>query len=209
MESRNQTKQNYDRLSRWYDAMSGNSEKPARTRGWQLLAIQPNERVLEIGCGTGEALIARSSSQTFGVDLSRGMLTVARRKLKSQANLIQSDALRLPFPNRSMDVVFMSFTLELFPAREIPIVLDECKRVLKADGRVGIVSLLQNYHPRAMEKIYVRAHSRWPAVIDCAPIPLFEILREARYEIVRREERSMFGLTVGIAVARNLSVSVV
>ena len=53
-----QARQSYNRLSRWYDALAGSSEEKFRMMGVQALAIQPGEKVLEIGCGTGTSLAA-------------------------------------------------------------------------------------------------------------------------------------------------------
>jgi ubiquinone/menaquinone biosynthesis C-methylase UbiE len=210
--ARQTTRTNYDRLSRWYDILSGSSERPARVRGMQMLNIQPGERVLEIGCGTGESLpmLAHSTEDAghvIGLDLSAGMLRVAKYKLGKQPvapiNFVQGDAIQLPFGEVSFDALFMSFTLELFPSGEIPILLRECRRVLRSGGRMGVVSLLQKENPGWMEKTYTWAHRRWPQIIDCRPVPLEQTLTSVGFEISRAMEMSMWGLAVSIVVAAN------
>ena len=205
-----ETRSNYDRLSRWYDFLSGSSERPARMRGLQMLQVQPDEQVLEIGCGTGESFsvldsCVGSKGRVFGLDLSGGMLDVAKNKAQklflSNVDCLQGDVLHLPFPDESFDAVFMSFTLELLPASEMPAVLQECKRVLHAGGRMGVVSLLQKQKPGWMERLYTWAHYRWTRIIDCRPIPVENIVGSAGFEKSSFREMSMWGLTVGILVA--------
>ncbi|GAB4543437.1 MAG: hypothetical protein Fur002_15430 [Anaerolineales bacterium] len=102
---RNETRKTYDRLSRWYDFISGASERPARLCGLQALSVKRGERVLEIGCGTGEALSALDScagaNQIFGLDLSFGMLQAAKQKLQKDSFprilCLQGDGAWLPF----------------------------------------------------------------------------------------------------------------
>ena len=55
--SKDQARNAYDRLSRWYDLLAGWSERPARETGLGLLAAKPGETVLEIGFGTGTSLV--------------------------------------------------------------------------------------------------------------------------------------------------------
>ena len=183
--------------------------------GLQMLQIQPGEHVLEIGCGTGESLPVLNScvdsmGRIFGLDLSAGMLGIAKNKVKrlslSNVDFLQGDGLHLPFPDKSLDAIFMSFTLELLPATEIPFVLQECKRVLRDDGRIGIVTLLQKEDPGWMDKLYTWAHYRWPHVIDCRPIPIESIVRNAGFENSRLREMSMWGLAIGILVATKIPV---
>jgi demethylmenaquinone methyltransferase/2-methoxy-6-polyprenyl-1,4-benzoquinol methylase len=204
------TRANYDRLSRWYDLFSGSGERPARECGLHMLDIQDGERILEIGCGTGESLLmltsyAGSAKCIFGLDLSAGMLRRAKSKLKWRASLnvtlMQGDAYQLPFADETFDAIFMSFTLELFPTADIPVVLQECRRVLRLDGRMGIVSLLQKEDPNWMERSYTWAHRRWPNVIDCRPISIEEVVKSAHFDISGTSEMTMWGLAVGIFIA--------
>jgi len=80
----------YTRLSRWYDRLSRSSEGPHIAEGLHLLDVQPGERVLEVGFGTGHSLVALahavgSTGRVFGVDLAEGMIAVAREQLHKDA----------------------------------------------------------------------------------------------------------------------------
>ena len=139
-------KANYNKLSRWYDVFAGNAEQKYKDVGLRKLNVKSGEKVLEIGYGTGQCLLplaqaAGHAGKVYGVDISEGMAGVAKTKvtkvgLSQHVELICADAILLPYSENSMHAIFMSFTLELFDTREIPIVLAECHRVLAAGGRI-------------------------------------------------------------------------
>jgi ubiquinone/menaquinone biosynthesis C-methylase UbiE len=204
------TRQNYDRLSSWYDLFS-TSERRLSEGSLRLLAIQPGEKVLEIGFGTGHALIelARAGAggaSIYGIDLSPGMYEVASRRVQNagmtgQISLQLGDATRLPFSNHQFQAAFMGFTLELFSPKEIPVVLAECQRVLQPGGRIGIVSLAKQ-DSRTVE-IYEWFHLRFPKVIDCHPIFVSKVIEVAGFEDIQTVEKKLWGLPVETVVARN------
>jgi ubiquinone/menaquinone biosynthesis C-methylase UbiE len=79
----------YDRMSSWYDLIGGWAEVKHMQAGLQRLHVAEGERILEIGPGTGHGMIsmARSlggSGRVYGIDLSGGMLSVARRRSGSR-----------------------------------------------------------------------------------------------------------------------------
>jgi len=211
MVTRKQTQANYDLLSRWYDLLAGSSERKYRELGLRMLDVRPGERVLEIGSGTGQALLslarsAGAAGMVVGVDLSGGMCRVARGRLAqagspAHAAIICGDAVGLPCPGATFDAIFMSFTLELFDAADMASVLEECWRVLRDDGRLGVVALTESGRPNLMQRLYVWAHHRFPAWIDCRPIPVIEILAEHRFHVEDVTSGSMWGLPVAVAVA--------
>jgi ubiquinone/menaquinone biosynthesis C-methylase UbiE len=207
--SRLTTRQNYDRLSRWYDSFSAGERRLAQT-GLHLLAIRLGDKVLEIGSGTGHALIALAhlvgrNGHVEGVDLSPGMVAVASRRIQKagladRVSLQTADATCLPFPEGQFQCVFLSFTLELFKASDIPVVLAECWRVLSPGGQLGVVSLEKIDIP--IVKVYEWFHKRFPKVVDCRPIFLREVLEEAGFEVLQITENRLWGLPVASIVGR-------
>ncbi len=200
----------YDRMSHFYDLVAGTSERKFTNRALKLLAARPGEHILEIGCGTGHSLasLAQNVGKTgkvTGIDISPGMISVARHRLKShelagQVVLNRGDAVNLPYSNDHFDAIFLSFTLELFDSPEIPLVLNECWRVLKPDGRIGVVALY--WQATLPVRIYEWAHARFPKYIDCRPIHPDLLLQAAGYRLMDIENKMMWGLPVMILCAR-------
>jgi len=208
--SKRQAKVYYDRLSRWYDWVAGSAERRLRALGLRRLEASRGDVVLEIGYGTGAAVLelARAVGPTgrvAGIDLSVGMAGVARRKLTRsglapRVDLRVGDAVELPYAADTFDAAFMSFTLELFDTPEIPRVLSECVRVLRPGGRLVVVSLAKR--GGRLEHLYERLHDRFPVLIDCRPIPVQELIRAAGLTISTVDGDRLWGLPVAIVSAR-------
>ena len=201
----------YNRISLIYDWLGGIFERKPAEKALSHLRIENGEIVLEIGFGTGHCLqkIAISAGRTgraYGIDISDGMLRITRKRLEKAAlldrvELYRGDASRLPFSDGTFDVVFMSFTLELFDSPEIPELFSELWRVLKAGGSVGVASLSKiKGNPLAL-RMYECLHRKFPKYADCRPIYLEESLRKAGFKIRIKEIYSLFALPVEIVVA--------
>jgi ubiquinone/menaquinone biosynthesis C-methylase UbiE len=230
--SRRDAQANYDRLARWYTWLAS-SEEPFRRKAIELLDARPGEWVLEIGCGSGTSLSALSDRgvRPVGIDLSYGMLRVTQEQARSNAArsnaarsnaagsaaarknavveplLCQGDGLHLPYPTGCFDALLLTFTLELFDTPEIPHVLAECRRVLKHGGRASIASLAAAAQPGAPAgapaRIYAWFHERFPALVDCRPIPLQEMVEQAGFAIQEKSTGVMWGLPVACVLAQN------
>ncbi|WP_223627987.1 class I SAM-dependent methyltransferase [Microbacterium sp. EST19A] len=93
--------------------------------------------VLDVATGTGLVLreiAARAADlELIGVDISPGMLDVARSHLR-QAALIQADASNLPIPSASVDVITCVTALHIIPS--VADAAAEWRRVLRPGGRL-------------------------------------------------------------------------
>ena len=205
--SHEQAEKAYDSMSRWYDMFAG-SEKKFTDIGLQMIAVQPGEDVLEIGCGTGQALIelgtASQNGKVMAVDISQGMIHIAQKRVRKAGlehiiTLQKGDATSLTYPEASFDAVFISFTLELFDNPEIPIVLGECHRVLRQGGRLCVVSLEKG--ESLMVKLYEWGHDRWPEMLDCRPIYTHTAIEKAQFRVQEMKKKVMWGLPVAIVLA--------
>ena len=211
--TKEEAKRFYDRLSRFYDYLTGAFERKYSSMALDRLSIKEGETVLEIGFGTGYCLrrIAQFVGETgkaYGIDISSGMLEVTRRrlekaKLMDRTELYCADAANLPYDDNIFDAVFMSFTLELFDTPEIPELLKEVKRVLKPGGRLGVASISREDRQSVLLRLYEWAHKKWPRYVDCRPIYVQQSLRDAGYETKSKEKVKVFGLPGEIVVAVN------
>jgi len=212
--SKAQAAASYDRLSRWYDRIAGSTERKYRDLGLQLLQAQEGESILEIGFGTGHCLLALAKAvgphgRVCGIDISAGMRDITLRHLQSagvadRVDLQVGDAAQLPFAQGSFHAVFMSFTLELFDTPEIPLVLAQCRQVLRPGGRIGLVVMVKPKRPGFAVRLYEWCHARWPAMVDCRPIHAREALQEAGFTIEMVKQLTMWGLPVDVVQARKL-----
>jgi ubiquinone/menaquinone biosynthesis C-methylase UbiE len=210
--SKEEARATYNKLSRWYDTLAGSSEQKLLKLGLDKLAAAECETVLEIGFGTGHALVALAQSvgklgRVYGLDISEGMLNVARQEvekagLAERVELRFGDAAQLPFGDHSFDGVFMSFTLELFDTPEIPVVLAECRRVLRSGGRLAVVAMSRKAGGGLMLRLYEWAHEQFPKYVDCRPIFVQKALEQAGFQIMDAMEQSTWGLPVEIVVGK-------
>lgn len=210
--SKDVAKASYDKLSRWYDLIAGSEEKKFRKIALQKLNVAEGERVLEIGFGTGHALIALaksvgSSGKVYGLDISEGMLDISQTRitkagLSENIDLKCGDATVLPYADNFFDAVFMSFTLELFDTPEIQPVLQQCRRVLNINGRLSIVAMAQAEKSNLMTKLYAWSHKKFPNYIDCRPIFVGQSVQNAGFEIEEVVKSSTWGLPIEIVLAK-------
>lgn len=130
-------------------------------KGWRRKAVRRlcNEnramRYLDVACGTGDFAFAiadradrlpeSQGSVVVGLDLSEGMLNVAKKKLEKhtwdnvKVMLRQGDCEALPFEDDSFDRISVGFGVRNFEHLEIG--LSEMLRVLKPGGRLVILEL--------------------------------------------------------------------
>lgn len=211
--SRSDARRTYDRYSQWYDWISGQFERKYAEAGVEQIEVQQGDRILEIGYGTGHMLVTLaeqvgSTGKVEGIDISKGMYEMAKKRIQKSGfsdriGIACGDAVTLPFEPNTFDVIFMSFTLELFDTPDIPRLLRECQRVLRKGGRMGVVSLSKKGSEGLVTRIYERLHSMFPKWIDCRPIYLAHTLTQNGFQVVKESQQPMFGLQVEIVIVTN------
>ena len=202
LRSKEEARAAYDRISKFYDCTEGVFEKKYINIALKEFKIRKGEVILEIGSGTGNALIAIAeyigkNGVVHGIDISPKMLELANSKIRKRlltgmVKLTCGDAMKLPYPDNKFDAVFLSFTLELFDTCEIPEILKEIKRVLKLNGRLGVVSLSKDDGKSLFLRLYEWAHIKFPKYIDCRPIFVAESIKDAGFNIGYKRKAKIF-----------------
>lgn len=212
--TKEEAKRFYDKISRYYDFLTVAFERKHAKKALERLLISQGETILEIGFGTGHCLkriaeLVGQEGKVHGIDISSGMMEITKRrldraKLVDRVELHCGNAVSLPFDNSTFDAVFMSFTLELFDTTEIPEVLKQIKRVLKPEGKLGIISMSKENGESILLRLYESLHNKWPKYFDCRPIYVAQSIVDAGYQIKSKDKTKLFRLPGEIVVAVNV-----
>lgn len=103
------------------------------------LGVRPLEKVLDIGCGSGDGLraIASRGGFAYGLDLSSGMLARASRNVEARGHLVRGDAITLPYRAGAFDKIVCANSFHHYFDHRAA--LREIRRVLKPQGLLVIV----------------------------------------------------------------------
>ena len=130
----------YDLITR---VLSYGQDRRWKVRAIALARLTPDDRVLDLACGTGDLMFEAASRarHVVGVDLTFRMLQLAavRRSLleetrASKCELLTGDMIALPVASRSFDVVTTGYGLRNVP--DLAAAIDEIHRVLVPGGRL-------------------------------------------------------------------------
>lgn len=212
--TREEARENYNKISGCYDFLTDRTERKLRQTGMDIFKPRTGESLLEVGFGTGLSLVPMaiavgSSGRVVGIDISDGMVEKAgerlrREGLRERVELDRGDACEMPYDDGCFDGVFSSFTLELFPADDISVVVSECFRVLRKGGRFCVVSMSNQGRNGMMEKLYVWSHKKFPKYIDCRPINTRKFLEMEGFETKESKMLSDWGLPVDVVLGIKL-----
>jgi demethylmenaquinone methyltransferase/2-methoxy-6-polyprenyl-1,4-benzoquinol methylase len=202
-----------------------------RHHAWRRAAalelVRPGDRIVDVGCGTGDlsfACLEAGARAVLGLDFARPMVERARRKAAGGAagrtTFALGDATRLPVADASVDGWCGAFVVRNIP--DLDGALAEARRVLKPGGRLAILEIPRlEAHPLRpairlhLSKVvpllgravsgHASAYRYLPVSVDhfLTPQELTARLRGAGF-LMRRVERFMLG-TVALHVAERPS----
>jgi len=133
----------FDRIAPVYDLMNRAMSLGLDVRWRRLTAravVRPDDRVLDVCCGTGDLALAdlEAGGNVTGLDFSERMLARARRK-SDAIEWVRGDATALPFPEDTFDAVTVGFGVRNLADLESG--LRELARVLRPGGRLGCLEI--------------------------------------------------------------------
>ena len=139
----------YRFYARFYDTVYEPAAKRLRAMGLKIYPPQENLAILDVGCGTGThlELYKKAGCKLCGVDLSSAMLAIAQQKLGDAADLRLEDASKMTFDSKTFDLVTIVLALHEMPASLRCAILEECRRVVKTEGRIMLMDYHYGPHP--------------------------------------------------------------
>ncbi len=136
----------YDLLMRWCFLPLG-GETRCREELIAQVNLSPEEKILDMCCGTGGATFAiarkaRKGCEIIGMDLSCGQIKVAKRKCRlSNIRFMEGDVTCTGFGDRYFDKVFIAYALHEMPRDVRFKTLTEARRILKEKGKLIILEI--------------------------------------------------------------------
>jgi len=133
-----------------WDRASGHYDRQLWLERWtvraalDLLGPVADDRLLDVGTGTGEVLRQLSRRpgrprEVIGVDTSAAMLARVP-ELPTPWSVRQGDARDLPFADGEFDVAVVSYVLHVLPRADLPLALRELARVVRPGGRIVTIT---------------------------------------------------------------------
>jgi ubiquinone/menaquinone biosynthesis C-methylase UbiE len=117
-------------------------EQKLREKSIELARLDGNERILDVGCGTGslDLMVAEivDGGSICGIDISPKMVEVSKEKAEKSGYEIDyrvGSSTKLPYSDNEFDVIFTSLMYHHLDYEEKLKTLREIHRVLKKNGR--------------------------------------------------------------------------
>jgi ubiquinone/menaquinone biosynthesis C-methylase UbiE len=184
----------YDRKASVYDMWGILTETRARKRALELADIHDGQDILEVAVGTGLAfrdIVKRNPHGTnFGIDISPGMLSKARKRMERLAErnytLSEGTALGLDAEDESFDTLVNNYMFDLIEFNTMGAILTEFNRVLKKGGKLILVNMTlgERFGSRFYDWIY-RISPK--TMGGCRGVRMADILPQYGFKVELRE----------------------
>ncbi len=184
----------YDRWGKFYDIFFKKVFSEGRNVGVELLQLKSDEKLLEVGVGTGLSLpLYPKSSEIIGIDISSKMLEKAEEKVRSlhleNVDLTVMNAQEMEFPDNSFDCVTACYVVSAAPDPQK--VVSEICRVCKPNGRIVFINHFksQNFFLAKFEKLINGACKKigWETTLDLDPL-----LKSNNLTLIAQERVNLF-----------------
>jgi demethylmenaquinone methyltransferase/2-methoxy-6-polyprenyl-1,4-benzoquinol methylase len=118
-----------------------------------MLNINESSKVLDLASGTGDIakLLLKKTRNVTLCDINEDMLTIAKKKING-GEFVLADAQKLPFENKSFDLVTCVFGIRNF--QEIEKSIGEVRRVLTTGGKFAIMEFMPNAESSTINVLY-------------------------------------------------------
>ncbi|MBU1086347.1 MAG: class I SAM-dependent methyltransferase [Candidatus Omnitrophica bacterium] len=183
-----------------------------------LLDPQPNQKILDVGCGVGTFAYAaaKQNSMVYGLDYSHESLKVAKllaKRFKTEQNsvFVTASALSLPFKDSCFDKVVIADFVEHITDPEKKLLLEEIVRVLKPGGE-GVI-----FTPNAIRESIGEIYSKLKYLIFKEKIRKtdlhYGLISRRKFELILKQHNFKFSFKcadttrpylAGIFLLRNL-----
>jgi len=147
----------YSNYAGVYDRVFGRVFQGSREAVVRNLKVEPGERVLEVGVGTGLCLpLYPRECDITAIDVSQAMLEKAATRVKehglTNVKLMKMDAGEMDFPDSSFDTVIAAYVVTAVP--DYRKLMKEMIRVSRVGGRLILLNHFTQAHPviAAVEK---------------------------------------------------------
>lgn len=145
---------------------------PETTWSLGLLALQPNDRMLELGSGVGHALALAlkqaSAHHIIGMDLSATMVRSAARRNRvalaaSQLSLLRADIGALPFQGQQFEKILSIHTFYFWPDQRL--VFEQIIDLLATGGKSVTIFATAKTDPSG-ERVYWPLHEQAQTLVS-------------------------------------------
>jgi phosphatidylethanolamine/phosphatidyl-N-methylethanolamine N-methyltransferase len=186
----------YGVLARVYDGFFDWALGPGRRYAVSRLPIEPGDRVLEVGVGTGLSLpLYPRSSRVTGIDISDAMMERARRRVEElgwpNLELRKMDARSLLFTDESFDHVLAPYVVSVAP--EPRRVMAEMRRVCRIGGTILVVN-----HFGSSNRLIARVEGLVTPMTEWLgfrmDLPVETVIETEGLEVTRVERVNLMGL---------------